>query len=106
MPFPTPIVEICMGLGAYANDAEIAAYGAAQVPPTNGWENVTSWVRSLSTDRGRSDDWDDFYGSAQVVLNNRPVCLTRTTQAAPTTANCYPAVRYASERKQTMVEAP
>jgi hypothetical protein len=57
MPYPTPIVEIAFDASPY------------DVSPT--WTNVTSWVRSLSTDRGRSDDWDDFYGSAQVVLNNR-----------------------------------
>jgi hypothetical protein len=57
MPYPTPIVEIAFDDSPYV------------VNPT--WTNVTSWVRSLSTDRGRSDDWDDFYGSAQVVLNNR-----------------------------------
>ena len=57
MPFPTPIVEIAFDDSPYV------------VNPT--WTNVTSWVRSLSTDRGRSDDWDDFYGSAEVVLNNR-----------------------------------
>jgi hypothetical protein len=57
MPFPTPIVEIAFDDSPYA------------VNPT--WTNVTSWVRSLSTSRGRSDDWDDFYGSAQIVLNNR-----------------------------------
>jgi hypothetical protein len=57
MPYPVPIVEIAF------NDSPYSA------TPT--WTDVTSWVRSLSTDRGRSDDWDDFYGSAQVVLNNR-----------------------------------
>jgi hypothetical protein len=57
MPYPTPIVEIAFDDSPYV------------VSPT--WTDVTSWVRSLSTDRGRSDDWDDFYGSAQVVLNNR-----------------------------------
>jgi hypothetical protein len=57
MPFPTPIVEIAFDDSPYV------------VNPT--WTNVTSWVRALSTDRGRSDDWDDFYGSAHVVLNNR-----------------------------------
>lgn len=57
MPYPVPIVEIAFDDSPYA------------VSPT--WTDVTSWVRSLSTDRGRSDDWGDFYGSAQVVLNNR-----------------------------------
>jgi hypothetical protein len=57
MPYPTPIVEIAFDASPY------------DIFPT--WTDVTSWVRSLSTDRGRSDDWDDFYGTAQVVLNNR-----------------------------------
>jgi hypothetical protein len=57
MPYPTPIVEIAFEDGPYT------------VSPR--WTDITSWVRSLSTDRGRSDDWGDFYGSAQVVLNNR-----------------------------------
>jgi hypothetical protein len=57
MPFPTPIVEIAFDDGPYV------------VNPT--WTNVTTSVRSLSTSRGRSDDWGDFYGSAEVVLNNR-----------------------------------
>jgi len=35
------------------------------------WTEVTSSVRSMSIDRGRSDDWDNFSGSASVVLNNR-----------------------------------
>ena len=34
------------------------------------WTEVTSSVRSMSIDRGRSDDWDTFSGSATVVLNN------------------------------------
>jgi len=57
MPYPTPIVEIAFDASPY------------DVSPT--WTNVTSWVRSLSTSRGRSDDWSDFDGSATVVLNNR-----------------------------------
>lgn len=35
------------------------------------WTEVTSSVRSMSIDRGRSDDWDNFSGSASVVLDNR-----------------------------------
>jgi hypothetical protein len=57
MPYPTPIVEIAFDASPY------------DVSPT--WTDVTSWVRSLSTSRGRSDDWSDFDGSATVVLNNR-----------------------------------
>ena len=45
------------------------------------WTEVTSSVRSMSIDRGRSDDWGTFNGSATVVLNNRsrtydPFCTT------------------------------
>jgi hypothetical protein len=57
MPYPTPIFEIAFNDSPYA------------VSPT--WTDVTAWVRSFSVDRGRSDDWGDFDGSATVVLNNR-----------------------------------
>lgn len=57
MPYPTPIFEIAFDDSPYV------------VSPT--WTDVTSWVRSFSVDRGRSDDWGDFDGSATVVLNNR-----------------------------------
>lgn len=57
MPFPTPIVEIAFDDSPYA------------VSPT--WTAVTSYVRSMTVDRGRSDDWSDFDGSASVVLDNR-----------------------------------
>lgn len=57
MPFPTPIVEI-----AFSDSPYVAS-------PT--WTNVTAYVRSMSTDRGRSDDWSEFTGSASVVLDNR-----------------------------------
>ena len=43
--------------------------GPLVVSPT--WTDVTNDVRSISTDRGRSDDWGSFEGSAEVVLNNR-----------------------------------
>ena len=57
MPLPTPIVEIAFDDSPYA------------VSPT--WTAVTSYVRSMTVDRGRSDDWGDFSGSASVVLDNR-----------------------------------
>jgi len=57
MPYPTPIFEIAFDDSPYA------------ASPT--WTDVTTWVRSFSVDRGRSDDWGDFDGSATVVLNNR-----------------------------------
>ena len=57
MPFPTPKVEIAFDDGPYV------------ASPT--WTDVTSFVRGMGIDRGRSDDWSDFYGSATVVLDNR-----------------------------------
>ena len=57
MPFPVATVEIAFDDGPYA------------ATPT--WTNVTSYVREMSTDRGRSDDWDTFSGNAVVVLDNR-----------------------------------
>jgi hypothetical protein len=56
MPFPTPKVEIAFDDGPYV------------VSPT--WTDVTSYVREMSIDRGRSDDWGTFDGSASVVLSN------------------------------------
>ncbi len=57
MPFPVATVEIAFDDGPYV------------LFPT--WTNVTSYVREMSTDRGRSDDWDTFSGNALVVLSNR-----------------------------------
>lgn len=57
MAYPTPKVEIAFNDGPYV------------ASPT--WTDVTAYVRSMTTDRGRSDDWGAFYGSAQVVLDNR-----------------------------------
>lgn len=57
MPYPTPIVEIAFDDGPYV------------VNPT--WTDVSSWVRRMNIDRGRSDDWGDFNSIANVVLNNR-----------------------------------
>ena len=57
MPYPTPKVEIAFDAGPYV------------ASPT--WTDVTSYVYSMTTDRGRSDDWGDFYGAASVTLNNR-----------------------------------
>jgi hypothetical protein len=57
MPYPTPIVEIGFDHGPY------------ELNPT--WTPVTSYVWNMTIDRGRSDDWGDFDGSASVTLNNR-----------------------------------
>jgi hypothetical protein len=56
MPFPTPKVYIAFDDTPYA------------LSPT--WTEVTTDVLSMSIDRGRSDDWGSFNGSAQVVLLN------------------------------------
>lgn len=57
MAFPAPIVEIAFNDGPYV------------VSPT--WTDVTQYVESLSTDRGRDDDWGTFVGTASVILYNR-----------------------------------
>jgi hypothetical protein len=71
MPFPTPIVEIAFNDGPYV------------ASPT--WTNVTSDVRYMTIDRGRSDDWQPFYGSASVVLSN----LNRTYDPFNTSGTYY-----------------
>ena len=57
MPYPTAIVSIAFNDGPYV------------ASPT--WTDVSSYVRSLSTDRSRDDDWGNFTGSASVALDNR-----------------------------------
>ena len=57
MAYPVPKVEIAFNDGPYV------------ASPT--WTDVTSYVRELTTDRGRDDDWGDFSGAASVVLDNR-----------------------------------
>jgi hypothetical protein len=57
MAYPVPKVEIAFNDGPYV------------ASPT--WTDVTPYVRELSTDRGRQDDWGSFDGSASVTLNNR-----------------------------------
>jgi hypothetical protein len=57
MPYPTPSVQIAFNASPY------------DVSPF--WTDVTDFVRELSINRGRNGDWEDFYGSAEVVLNNR-----------------------------------
>jgi hypothetical protein len=57
MPYPVGKVEIAFDDGPYV------------VSPT--WTDITSFVYSMDIDRGRSDDWGTFYGSASVTLNNR-----------------------------------
>jgi len=56
--YPTPIVEIAFASTPYATS------------PT--WVDVTSYVREITTRRGRRDEFQDFgSGTATVVLDNR-----------------------------------
>jgi hypothetical protein len=57
MAYPQPKVYVAFDDGPYV------------LSPT--WTEITTSVRSMSIDRGRSDDWGTFTGSANVVLNNR-----------------------------------
>lgn len=57
MAYPTPKVEIAFDDGPYV------------ASPT--WTDVTSYVRELTVDRGRDDDWGTFSGDAMVILDNR-----------------------------------
>jgi len=58
MPYPVGVVEI--------------GFGATDTPYTLNptWVDVSSDVLEMSVDRGRSDDWGTFSGSASVTLNN------------------------------------
>jgi hypothetical protein len=57
MAYPQPKVYVAFDDGPYV------------LSPT--WTEITTSVRSMSIDRGRGGDWDNFSGSATVVLNNR-----------------------------------
>jgi len=57
MAYPQPKVYVAFDDGPYV------------LSPS--WTEITTYVRSMSIDRGRSDDWGTFSGSATVVLNNR-----------------------------------
>ena len=56
MAWPTPKVSIAFNDGPYV---------ASPV-----WTDITSYVYSADVSRGRSDDYSQFIGTAQVVLNN------------------------------------
>jgi hypothetical protein len=52
------------------------------------WTEVTSWVREVSTNRGRSNELDDFQaGTAQVVLDNRDRRFDPDYASSPYTGN-------------------
>jgi hypothetical protein len=55
--YPTAIVSIAFDDGPYV------------ASPT--WTDVSSYVRGMTTDRSRPDDWGNFTGTATVELNNR-----------------------------------
>ena len=84
MPFPTPKVSIAFSDGPYV------------ASPT--WTDVSSYVRSATTDRGRSDDWGPFQGSAQVVLDNRDRRFDPYNASGPYYGNLLP-------RRQIKIEA-
>jgi len=56
MAWPTPKVSIAFDDGPYVAN------------PT--WTDITAYVYSADVSRGRSDDYSQFIGTAQVVLNN------------------------------------
>ena len=56
MAWPTPKVSIAFDDGPYVAN------------PT--WTDITSYVYSADVSRGRADDYSQFIGTAQVVLNN------------------------------------
>ena len=56
MAWPTPKVSIAFNDGPYV------------ASPT--WTDITQYVYSANVSRGRSDDYSEFIGTAQVVLNN------------------------------------
>lgn len=76
MAYPTPIVEIAFADGPYV------------ASPT--WTNVTQYVRGMSIDRGRTDDWGNFYSSASVTFSNRDRRFDPFNTSGPYYANLIP----------------
>ena len=63
------------------------------------WTDVTSYVRSITTSRGRTDDWQNFdSGSATVVLDNRDRRFDPTYTLSPYYGNLQP-------RRQIRIDA-
>lgn len=63
------------------------------------WTDVTSYVRSINTSRGRTDDWQNFdSGNATVVLDNRDRRYDPTYAAGPYYGNLLP-------RRQIRIDA-
>lgn len=64
-----------------------------------GWTDVTSYVREITTSRGRSDDWQNFdTGNATVVLDNRDRRFDPTYTAGPY-------YTYLQPRRQILIDA-
>lgn len=57
MPFPVARVDIAFDEGPYV--------------ASPAWTEVTQYVREMTIDRGRDDDWGTFSGDATVTLDNR-----------------------------------
>ena len=71
--------------------------GPYVIAPT--WTDVTSYVRSINTSRGRTDDWQNFdSGNATVVLDNRDRRYDPTYAAGPYYGNLLP-------RRQIRIDA-
>jgi hypothetical protein len=77
MAKPTVKVEVAWTDGPYV------------ASPT--WSDITTYVRSVSTSRGRTDDWQNFdSGSATLVLDNRDRRFDPTYTAGPNYGNLQP----------------
>lgn len=77
MAKPTVKVEVAWTDGPYV------------ASPT--WSDITTYVRSISTSRGRTDDWQNFdSGSATLVLDNRDRRFDPTYTAGPNYGNLQP----------------
>lgn len=71
--------------------------GPYSTAPT--WTDVTSYVRSITTSRGRTDDWQNFdTGNATVVLDNRDRRYDPTYSSGPYYGNLLP-------RRQIRIDA-
>lgn len=85
MPYPTAIVEIAFTNTPY------------EYFPT--WVDVTSYVREITTRRGRSDEFQDFgSGTATITLDNRDRRFDPLNAAGPYYGNLTP-------RKQIRIRA-
>lgn len=85
MAKPTVRVRVAFGDGPYVD------------PPT--YTDVTAYVRSVNTSRGRTDDWQNFdSGNATVVFDNRDRRFDPTHASGPYYGNLLP-------RRQIRIDA-